>query len=177
MQERNKRGRPISGRTYNGYGVYKITCTANNKTYFGSSNTVYNRICNQKCRLRKGYSTCADMLRDFRHYGEGAFLFEIIAHCADRKEALSVKQGFISEHNKSGNLYNKVAALGEKKERKRKNSPRCDGGRFQITLPERQKEWVMQQSSDKKISASYFIETIVDSMMSNRGGQQWQLAQ
>ncbi len=158
-----KRGRPPTGRAYDGYGVYTITCTENSRIYIGGSNSVYNRVCNQKCRLRKANPACNfDLLKDFQKYGEGAFRFEIVRKCNNRQEFLMAEQSLINKYKPSGLLYNDMNAYTERAA-KRKMGPRCI--RLATSIPSYQMEWLERKSSVRNICRNYYLEILIDQLI------------
>lgn len=60
-------------------GIYKITCTANNKFYIGSSVDLLVRLREHISHLRKNYHHSKLMQRSFNKYGEKSFKIEILA--------------------------------------------------------------------------------------------------
>lgn len=59
-------------------GIYKITCTANNKIYIGSSVNLRIRWRDHKNTLRKGAHRNSRMQNAWNKYGEDSFTFEVI---------------------------------------------------------------------------------------------------
>ena len=62
-------------------GIYKITCTANNKLYIGSSSNIRLRFKTHLRQLKSGNHINRHLLNAYINYGEQAMLFEIIEEC------------------------------------------------------------------------------------------------
>lgn len=87
-------------------GLYTITCTANGRVYVGQSSHVYNRICGHKSRLRGGTHPNAQLLHDFRQFGEAAFIFQIEQHCQSEAEARMLEASLVRMLSLRTELYN-----------------------------------------------------------------------
>ena len=61
-------------------GIYKITCTANNKIYIGSSSNIYQRWHRHKSNFRLNVAN-KNIQNSYNKYGNDTFLFEIIEEC------------------------------------------------------------------------------------------------
>jgi group I intron endonuclease len=61
-------------------GIYKITCTSNNKVYIGSSSNIKNRWYSHKSKLRRGEHN-PNLLSSYKKYGMESFCFDIIEEC------------------------------------------------------------------------------------------------
>lgn len=155
------RGRPPTGRLYDGFGVYTITCLENSKVYVGSSSTVYNRLCNQKCRLRIASSACPPkMLFDFQKFGEAAFKFEIVSHCENKTETLKKEQELIEKYKNTGLLYNSVNAYVERPPKRKEPKKQK---RMAINIAVSYHQWLEKKSAELNISRNYFLENLLDS--------------
>ena len=62
-------------------GVYKITCTANNRFYVGSSKNIQRRIQVHKHQLRANAHHNPHLQNCFNKYGVGSFTFEVVELC------------------------------------------------------------------------------------------------
>lgn len=56
-------------------GLYKITCTANQKQYIGESSNVLSRLGRHTDFLQKNQSDCAEMQKDLNKYSKKNFIF------------------------------------------------------------------------------------------------------
>lgn len=56
-------------------GLYKITCTANQKQYIGESSNVLSRLGRHTDFLQKNRSDCAEMQKDLNKYSKKNFIF------------------------------------------------------------------------------------------------------
>lgn len=59
-------------------GIYKITCTANNKIYIGSSVNLQKRKRDHFYELRRNNHNNSKLQRAWNKYGEQAFIFEVL---------------------------------------------------------------------------------------------------
>jgi group I intron endonuclease len=62
-------------------GIYKITCTANNKVYVGSSVNIYKRLIYHRNALRNNRHHCVHLQRCFNLYGETSFVLDVLEIC------------------------------------------------------------------------------------------------
>lgn len=69
-------------------GIYKITCTSNNKTYIGSSKNIKQRWKYHLSYLRRGNHHSTYMQRCFNKYGENSFKFEVLLNMFEYNEEL-----------------------------------------------------------------------------------------
>jgi group I intron endonuclease len=56
-------------------GLYKITCTVNQKQYIGESSNIFNRLGRHTDSLENNRSDCLEMQRDFNQYSKNNFIF------------------------------------------------------------------------------------------------------
>lgn len=164
----NKKGRPKGSQLYDSFGVYTITCLENSRIYVGSSSTVYNRVCNQKCRLRKAHPACIpSLLADFQRFGERAFKFEIIRHCENISEALEHEQSLMDYYRSTGLLYNIHNAIDYKERERCRNSPNQTIP-YSLYLREDQIKWLAIISKKEKVSRSFYVEKLIDNAMNHQ---------
>lgn len=69
-------------------GIYKITCTANNKFYIGSSLNIDERIYQHRCDLKNNRHHSAYMQRCYNKYGSKTFKVDILAQFSECTEDL-----------------------------------------------------------------------------------------
>jgi len=62
-------------------GVYKITCSGNDKIYIGSSSNIHLRFKTHLRQLKNGNHINKHLLNAYTKYGEHAILFEIVEEC------------------------------------------------------------------------------------------------
>lgn len=91
--------------------------------YIGSAVNLRGRWRSHLSHLRRGINSCAKLQSAWNHYGEAAFVFEIVEHVADPKDLISREQAYFDLLNPKYNIC-KIAgsALGVKhsEETKRK---------------------------------------------------------
>ena len=77
-------------------GIYKITCTVNNKIYIGQSIDLLTRLYAHKSRLKKNKHENTYLQEEWNEYGEKNFIFEIVEECSaeelESKERLYIDQ-------------------------------------------------------------------------------------
>ncbi|MFY8161466.1 MAG: GIY-YIG nuclease family protein [Candidatus Kapaibacteriota bacterium] len=61
-------------------GIYKITCTQNNKVYIGSSGNINQRWCGHRYRLKKNISN-PNLQNSYNKYGLSSLVFEVLQEC------------------------------------------------------------------------------------------------
>lgn len=160
--EKRKRGRPATGRYYDGYGVYEIICVPNGKIYVGSSTTVYNRICNQKCRLREGRGDCnSGLYMDYIKYGESNFLFKIVEKHDDKKSMVIAEQALIDRYRNKGISYNIQNAHKEKLPR-RARGPKEKRVYMSFRLTKYHFDLLEKLAKKSGKLKSYYIETLIE---------------
>ena len=77
-------------------GVYCITCTANDRTYFGSSQDLKKRLYDHKRLLIKGKHCNRYLMSDWNLYGPDAFEFKVlIRHQLSHYKLLALETLFI----------------------------------------------------------------------------------
>lgn len=69
-------------------GIYRITCTANNKSYIGSSLNIDERLAQHRCDLKHNRHHSAYMQRCYNKYGIESFKFDILAQFLECTEDL-----------------------------------------------------------------------------------------
>lgn len=62
-------------------GIYKITCTANGKSYIGASSNIDDKWNHHFSMLRGGYHINTSMQSAYNEYGEESFTFTILKYC------------------------------------------------------------------------------------------------
>lgn len=73
-------------------GIYKITCTGNNKMYIGQSLAIKRRWNDHQKALKKGCHYNKYLQRAYNKYGEESFVYEILELC--NKEKLNERERF-----------------------------------------------------------------------------------
>lgn len=91
-------------------GIYSITCTPNGKVYVGSAVDFASRRRVHLCQLRGNKHHSVKLQRAFNKYGEGAFVFSLIAPCG-KDELISVEQHYIDTIKP---WFNSVPTAGSK---------------------------------------------------------------
>lgn len=64
-------------------GIYKITCTSNNRVYIGKSVDINMRRNSHFSLLRNGFHFNIYLQRAWNKYGESSFFFEIVEECEE----------------------------------------------------------------------------------------------
>ena len=77
--------------------TYKITCTSNNKVYYGSSKCFRTRKTRHLFFLRHNEHINKHLQNSFNKYGENSFVFEFLEEFATRKLMLDAEQKLIDE--------------------------------------------------------------------------------
>lgn len=80
-------------------GIYKITCTGNNKFYIGSSVDIYYRWASHLSDLRLNRHHSTYLQRSFNKYGEDSVTFEVVHEMTEYNEGLlrMLEQYYIEE--------------------------------------------------------------------------------
>lgn len=78
--------------------IYKITCTANQKFYIGSTVNKTQRWARHRRQLRDGTHPNKNMLASWQKYGEGVFVFEAIEVVEDAIRLLEAEQKHLDLH-------------------------------------------------------------------------------
>ena len=89
-------------------GIYKITCTINNRIYIGSSMNIQQRWTTHKRELNNNEHDNMFLQRDWNRYGEENFTFEILEECEFGTQ-YTVEQKYLNELKpffKDGTGYN-----------------------------------------------------------------------
>lgn len=89
-------------------GVYKITCTKNNKIYIGSSKHIKKRWKEHIESLNNNRHNNFYLQSDWNYYGEKSFKFEVLELCKEDKQ-FELEQKYLDKlkpYNKNGNGYN-----------------------------------------------------------------------
>ncbi len=84
---------------YNGPAVYKITNLHSGKFYYGSSVAARTRLSHHKSRLRRGIHSNTIIQNSWNKHGEGAFSFELVLVCVDKRDCREQEQRFIDLHH------------------------------------------------------------------------------
>jgi len=132
-------------------GIYKITCTSNEKSYIGSSLDIINRWSKHRSYLRKRKHHCSHLQRTWDKYGEDSFTWEIVEIVdpaipyKERRSLLVTKEKvYLAELFSSGKQLNVssdaygLIYLGE-------DSPRAK-------LTEEQVLWIKDNANSRAIS-------------------------
>lgn len=77
-------------------GIYRITCSANQKVYVGSAVNLPRRMGDHLSRLKAGSHKNARLQNAWNKYGESLFSFDIVEYC-DRDELLAREQFWIDK--------------------------------------------------------------------------------
>ena len=80
------------GRVKRIVGIYKITCTVNNKIYIGQSIDALSRLYAHRSRLKKNKHENTYIQEEFNKYGQDKFIFELIEEC--KPEELEEKEKY-----------------------------------------------------------------------------------
>jgi group I intron endonuclease len=78
--------------------IYRITCTANNKFYIGSTVNKAQRWARHRKQLRDGTHPNKRMAAAWAKYGETAFLFEVLEYVAEPAALFAAEQKYLDEH-------------------------------------------------------------------------------
>jgi group I intron endonuclease len=77
-------------------GLYQILNALNGRVYIGTGSVLRNRLSDHLRLLRAGGHFNGPLQGDFNLYGEGAFVFEVVALIADPVERLKAEEAAIS---------------------------------------------------------------------------------
>jgi group I intron endonuclease len=83
--------------------IYRITCTANNKFYIGSTVNKAQRWARHRRQLRDGTHPNKHMAAAWAKYGETAFMFEVLEDVAEPAALFAAEQKYLDEH--AGKAY------------------------------------------------------------------------
>lgn len=86
-------------------GIYKITCTANNKVYIGLSSNLEQRIKAHISKLTHGTHTNKHLQAAWDLYGENSFTFDIIEYCDDVNMLKEREIFYISKYKSDNREY------------------------------------------------------------------------
>jgi group I intron endonuclease len=78
--------------------IYRITCTANNKFYIGSTVNKAQRWARHRRQLRDGSHPNKHMLAAWNKYGEAAFVFEVLEDVSEPAALFAAEQKYLDEH-------------------------------------------------------------------------------
>ena len=67
----------------NCFGIYKITCLQNNRSYIGQSGGVIGRVGSHVSSLERGSHSNKELQEDYRLYGANKFVFEFLEQTDD----------------------------------------------------------------------------------------------
>jgi len=81
----------------NNCGVYKITCTKNDRFYIGQSRNISNRFHEHLRSLRCNRHFNFHMQRCYNKYGEESFVFEILKYC-NESEVIQIEYELLQEY-------------------------------------------------------------------------------
>ena len=79
-------------------GLYKITCTANQKQYIGESSNVLLRLGRHTDSLQKNQNDCAEMQKDFHKYSKKEL---VINEAGDRYNFSQTTSNFVKRFRKA----------------------------------------------------------------------------
>ena len=92
-------------------GIYKITCTANDKYYYGSAEDFKARWYSHKRELRKNIHSNHHMQSVWNKHSESSFLFEIECECS-LEDLLPLEQAYLDEYCGKPNCMNIARYVG-----------------------------------------------------------------
>lgn len=78
--------------------IYKITCTANQKFYIGSTINKTQRWARHRRQLRDGTHPNKNMLASWQKHGEDTFIYEIVEIVEDAITLLGAEQKHLNKH-------------------------------------------------------------------------------
>jgi group I intron endonuclease len=78
--------------------IYRITCTANDKFYIGSTVNKAQRWARHRRQLRDGTHPNKNLLASWAKYGEEAFLFEVLEEVESAGALFAAEQKYLDEH-------------------------------------------------------------------------------
>lgn len=76
-------------------GIYKITCTANNKIYIGSARDISNRIARHRTDLKNSKHHNILLQRAYHKYGSEKFIFEVLEVLQNLEELINREQHYL----------------------------------------------------------------------------------
>ena len=80
-------------------GVYSITNTIDNKSYFGNSIYIYGRWNGHRHTLRNGIHKNKELQESWDKYGENSFIFKVLVVIKDEDELIRLEQWFIDHRS------------------------------------------------------------------------------
>lgn len=81
------------------FGIYKITCTINDKVYIGSTEVCFKqRFKKHKQRLRNDYHENDYLQKSWNKYGEENFIFEILEEILDKSKVKEIEQIYLNDY-------------------------------------------------------------------------------
>ncbi len=86
--------------------IYRITCTANDKFYIGSTVNVVQRWGRHRRELRQGVHVNKNMQASWNKHGEGSFVFEVVEYVENVAELLLVEQKWLDPVVGSDSCFN-----------------------------------------------------------------------
>lgn len=86
--------------------IYKITCTANQKFYIGSTVNKTQRWARHRRQLRDSTHPNKNMLASWQKYGEEFFIFEVLEIVEDAIRLLDAEQKHLDEHAGKNYCFN-----------------------------------------------------------------------
>jgi group I intron endonuclease len=78
--------------------IYRISCTANNKFYIGSTVNKAQRWARHRKQLRDGTHPNKHMAAAWAKHGEDAFVFEVLEDVAEPAALFAAEQKYLDEH-------------------------------------------------------------------------------
>lgn len=78
--------------------IYRITCTANNKFYIGSTVNKAQRWARHRKQLRDGTHPNKHMAAAWAKYGEATFVFEVLEDVVEPAALFAAEQKYLDEH-------------------------------------------------------------------------------
>lgn len=85
-------------------GIYKITCSGNNKFYIGSSNKIRKRFENHRSSLRRNCHYALYMQNSYNKYGVDSFSYEVLEIVDAVEDLIPKEQAYIDDLNPAFNL-------------------------------------------------------------------------
>ena len=80
------------------YAVYKITCRANSKNYYGSTNNMYHRRIQHLSKLKDNIHPNIHLQRAYNKYGSAAFYFTVMYEFKTKEESIKKEQEFLDAY-------------------------------------------------------------------------------
>lgn len=87
-----------------GSGIYMITHQGSGNRYIGSASSLRTRIARHLHGLQTGTHHNPHMQAAFLKYGVEAFRVEVLEHCPDKKNLVTIEQFWIDKHNPEYNV-------------------------------------------------------------------------